>query len=260
MGLLGNLGAVNTGVTPQQSAAASALQNTAANLPSFGAGITNTANTLLSGGSNYGGVLSGAYNNSQGALSPYLNPGNLNPYATPGFSQAMGTLGQNITNQVNDQFAAAGRDLSPGNSQALAYGLAQGEAPALAAQYNSNVSNQLSAANALMGSANTTASGLSGLQQAALGNQLQGATLAGQIPGLLTAPDQAALSAATTAQGLPLSNLASYESLLTPLAQLGSQSSGTGQSTTTQSVPFLQQLIGGAIGTGGILGALAKYK
>lgn len=267
MRLLGNLGGVNTGVTPQQSAAASALQNTAANLPSFGAGITNTANTLLSGGSNYGGVLSGAYDNVQGALSPYLNPGNLNPYATPGFSQAMGTLGQNITNQINDQFAAAGRDLSPGNSQALAYGLAQGESPALAAQYNSNVSNQLSAANALMGSANTTASGLSGLQQATLGNQLQGASLAGQIPGLLTAPDQAALSAATTAQGLPLSNLASYESLLTPLAQLGSQSSGTGQSTTTQSVPLAQQIIGGAIGglglagsfgTGGILGSLAK--
>ena len=58
MGLLGSLGGVNTGVTPQQSAAASALQNTAANLPSFGGGITNTANTLLSGGGpSYGGVL-----------------------------------------------------------------------------------------------------------------------------------------------------------------------------------------------------------
>lgn len=260
MGLLNNLGGVNTSVTPQQSAAASALQNTAANLPSFGAGITNTANTLLAGGGpNYGGMLSGAYNNVQGALSPYLNSGSLNPYTTPGFSQAMGTLGQNITNQINDQFAAAGRDLSPGNSQALAYGLAQGEAPALAAQYNSNVSNQLSAANALLGAANTTASGLTGQQQTALGNQLQGASLAGQIPGLLTAPNQAALSAANTVQGLPLTNLASYESLLTPLAQLGSQASGTGQSTTTQSVPLMQQIIGGAIGTGGILGSLAKY-
>src|SRR5579872_7332733 len=81
MGLLGSLGGVNTGVTPQQSAAASALQNTAANLPSFGGGITNTANTLLSGGGpSYGGMLSGAYNNVQGALSPYLNAGSLNPY------------------------------------------------------------------------------------------------------------------------------------------------------------------------------------
>ena len=266
--LLGSLGGFNTSVTPQQSAAANALQNTAASLPSFAPQITNTANTLLGGGGpGYGGILSGAYNNLQGTLSPYLSPGALNPYATPGFAQALGSLGQNITNQINDQFAAAGRDLSPGNSQALAYGLAQGEAPALAAQYNSNVSNQLAAANALFGAGNTTASGLTGLQQTALGNQLQGANLAGQVPNLATASDQAALSAANTVHGLPLANLASYESLLTPLAQLGSQTSGTSQSTATQSVPLAQQIIGGAIGglglaksfgTGGILGSLAK--
>ncbi|HLH96444.1 MAG TPA: hypothetical protein VKW08_15115 [Xanthobacteraceae bacterium] len=200
------------------------------------------------------------------------NPASLNPYTTPGFSQAMGTLGQNITNQINDQFAAAGRDLSPGNTQALAYGLVQGEAPALAAQYNSNVNNQISAANALFGAGNTTASGLTNLQQTGLSNQLSGANLAGQIPGLLTAPEQAALSAANTAHSLPLANLAPYEQLLTPLAQLGSQTSGTSQGTTTQSVPLAQQIVGGAIGglglanslglpvgfgTGGILGSLA---
>jgi hypothetical protein len=264
--LLSNLGNYNTAVSPQQTAAAQALQGTASSLPSFGSQITGTANNLLGGGTNYGSLLSGAYGNVQNTLSPYLSAGSLNPYSTPGFSQAMGTLGNTITNQINDQFAAAGRDLSPGNTQALAYGLAQGEAPALAAQYNTNVSNQLGAANSLFGAANTTASGLTGLQQTAFGNQLQGSTLAGQIPGLLTAPNQAALSAANTLQGLPLANLASYEGLLTPLAQLGSQTSGTSQGTTTQSVPLSQQLIGGAIGglglmsnfgTGGILGSLA---
>ncbi len=59
--LLGNLNNYNTAVTPQQSAAASALQSTAANLPGFGGQIANTATTLLSGGgANYGNVLSGA--------------------------------------------------------------------------------------------------------------------------------------------------------------------------------------------------------
>jgi hypothetical protein len=255
--LLGNLGTIDTGVTPQQSAASGALASAAGSLPSFAPQITNTANTLLGGGGpNYGGILSGAYNNLQGALSPYLDPARLNPMSTPGFLSSLGTLGSNITNQVNDQFAAAGRDLSPGNSQALAYGLAQGEAPVVAAQYNANVNNQMNAANALFGAGNTTASGLTGLSQTQLGNQLQGATLAGQIPGLLTAPAQAQLAAANAAYGLPLQNLAQYQSLLTPLAQLGSQSSGTGQSTTTQSVPLSQQLIGGAIGGVGLLGAL----
>lgn len=257
LGLLGNLGNVSTGVTPQQSAASGALTSAAGSLPSFAPQITNTADTLLGGGGpSYGGILSGAYNNLQGTLSPYLSPASLNPMSTPGFSQALSALGSNITNQVNDQFAAAGRDLSPGNSQALAYGLAQGEAPLVASQYNANVNNQMNAANALFGAGNTTASGLTGLNQTQLGNQLQGATLAGQIPGLLTAPAQAQLAAANTAYGLPLQNLAQYQSLLTPLAQLGSQTSGSGQSTSTQSVPLSQQLIGGAIGGVGLLGAL----
>jgi hypothetical protein len=256
LGLLGNLGNLDTGVSPQQAAAAGALTGAAGNLPSFAPQITATANTLFGGGPSYGGILSGAYNNVQGALTPYLDPARLDPMSTPGFSRALGLMGSNITNQINDQFAAAGRDLSPGNTQALAYGLAQGEAPAIASQYNANASNQLAAANALYGAASGTAGGLTNLSQTALGNQLQGATLAGQIPGLLTAPAQAQLAAANAAHGLPLQNLAQYAGLLTPLAQLGSQTLGMSQGTTTQSVPLSQQLIGGAIGGLGLFSGL----
>jgi hypothetical protein len=259
MGLLGNLGNLDTGVTPQQSAAAGALTNAAGNLPSFAPQLTGTANTLLGGGPSYGGILEGAYGNLQGELAPYLDPARLNPMSTPGFAQALGALGSNITNQVNDQFAAAGRDLSPGNSQALAYGLAQAEAPVIAGQYNTNVSNQLAAANAQFGAGNTTASGLSGLSQTQFGNQLQGANLVGQLPALLGGPAAAQLAAANTAHALPLQNLAQYASLLTPLAQLGSQTSGTSQGTTTQSVPLSQQIIGGAIGGLGLLGGLGGF-
>ena len=256
LGLLGNLGNVDTGVSPGQSAAAGALTGAAGSLPSFAPQLVNTANTLLGGGPGYGGILSGAYGNLQSTLSPYLDPARLDPMSTPGFSQALGTLGSNITNQVNDQFAAAGRDLSPGNSQALAYGLAQGEAPVIASQYNTNVGNQLAAANTLFNAGNTTASGLTGLSQTELGNQLQGANLAGELPSLLTAPAQAQLAAADTAHALPLQDLAQYQSLLTPLAQLGSQTLGMSQGTTTQSVPLAQQIAGGAIGGLGLLGAL----
>ena len=161
-----------------------------------------------------------------------------------------------ITNQVNDQFAAAGRDLSPGNSYYLARGLGAGIAPTIASQANANANNQLAAANTLFGAGNTTASGLTGLAQTQLGNELQGASLAGQVPGLLLGPAQAQLAAATAAQNLPLQNLAPYESLLTPLAALGSQTSGSSQGTTTQSVPLSQQIVGGAIGGLGLLNAL----
>ena len=66
-------------------------------------------------------------------------------------------------------------------------------------------------------------------------------------------PAQAQLVAANAAHSLPLQNLAPFESLLTPLAALGSQTSGTSQGTTTQSVPLSQQIIGGAIGGLGLL-------
>jgi hypothetical protein len=118
------------------------------------------------------------------------------------------------------------------------------------------VGNQLAAANALFGAGNTTASGLTGFDQTQLGNQLRGADLAGQLPGLLMSPAQAQLAAANAAQGLPLQNLAQYESLLTPIAQLGSQTSGTSQGTTTQSVPLSQQIIGGVVGGLGLAGNL----
>lgn len=257
-GLLGNLGNVSTAVSPQQSAAASALTNAASALPSFAPQATATADALLAGGGagTYAPMLSGAYNDLQASLAPYLTPGYTDPMATPGLSTALGAVNQNIANQINDQFAAAGRDLSPGNSTALAYGLAQGEAPLVANQYNTNVATQLGAANALYGAGNTTASALTGLNQQALTNALQGSNLASEIPALATAPASAFLSAANTAQNLPFTNLGAYESLLTPLAQLGSETSGTSQGTTTQSVPLAQQIAGGAIGGLGLLGAL----
>jgi hypothetical protein len=258
-GLLANLGRLDTGVSPAQSIAAGMITNAAGSLPSFAPQLTSAANALLGGGPNYGGILNGAYGNLQSTLSPYLDPARLDPMSTPGFSRALGAMGNTITNQVNDQFAAAGRDLSPGNSQALAAGLAQGEAPVIASQYNANVGRELNAANALFNAGNTTASGLTGLAQTQFGNQLQGANLAGQLPGLLTAPAQAALAAANTAHGLPFQNLAQYQSLLTPLAALGSQTSGTSQNTTTQSVPLSQQIAGGAIGGLGLLGALGGF-
>jgi hypothetical protein len=254
--LLGNLGDVNTGVSPAQSAAAGALDSAAQNLPGFAPQITNTASTLLGGGQSFGGVLSDAYRNLQGTLAPLTDPARLNPFNTPGFSDAVNTLKSDITNQVNDQFAAAGRDLSPGNSYYLARGLAAGIAPTIASQSNANANNQLAAANALFGAGNTTASGLTGFAQTQLGNRLQGTSLAGQIPGLLLSPAQAQLVAANAAQSLPLQNLAPFESLLTPLAALGSQTSGTSQGTTTQSVPLSQQIIGGAIGGLGLLNGL----
>jgi hypothetical protein len=67
---------------------------------------------------------------------------------------------------------------------ALARGLAQGEGGLIANQYNADAARALGAAGTLYNAGNTTAGTLSGLNQTALGNELQGAGLAGQIPAL----------------------------------------------------------------------------
>jgi len=258
MSLLGRIGSLDTDVTPMQRAASQSLLGAIAGLPDFAPQAEGAANTLLAGGgaSSYAPIASAAYGGLQSNLAPWLAPAALNPLSTPGLGAALGTLNSDITNQVNDQFAAAGRDLSPGNTAALARGLSQGEGGLLANQYDANAARALAAAGTLYNAGNTTAGTLSGLNQAALTNTLQGASLAAQIPGLAAGPAQAALTAANTAQGLPAQNLTRLESLLTPLAQLGSETAGASQGTTTQSVPLAQQIAGGAIGTLGLLGQI----
>jgi hypothetical protein len=256
LGLLGSLGNVNTSVTPAQTGAVGAVQAAAAGIPNYAPQIENTAGALFGGGANESPILTGAYGALQGNLAPLANPANLDPRNTPGFGAALAALNNNITNQVNDQFAAAGRDLSPANTQALATGLSQGEGQLLANQYNANVGSLINANSQLFGAGNTTATGVTGMNPQQLQNMLAGTSLAGSLPQLLTAPAQAQLSAANAAQGLPLANLAGYEQLLTPLAALGSETSGTSQGTTTQSVPLAQQIAGGAIGGLGLFGSL----
>jgi hypothetical protein len=254
--LLGNIGNLPTAVTPGQQGAVNNLQSAADGLQNYAPQAGATANSLFAGGgaNNQAGTVQGAYNSLQGSLSPLTNSANLNPYNTPGFADAMSKMNSDIGNSVNDRFAAAGRDLSPGNSTALATGLSQGEGQLIANQYNANASNLTNASNSLYGAGLNTGNALSGYNQTGNQNQLAGASLAQSIPGLATAPGQAQLGAANTAQGLPGQNLAGVEGLLTPLAALGGQSSGT--STSQTQVPLWQQLLGGAMGGAGAAGSL----
>ncbi len=80
------------------------------------------------------------------------------------------TIQNDVSNQVNGQFAGAGRSLSGLNTQTLARGLAQGEAVPLLNQYNQDIANQMGIQGAASGNIQT------GLQDAsqALGLAMQG--------------------------------------------------------------------------------------
>jgi hypothetical protein len=160
---------LSTSLTPQQTSAYGLLNSEASGIPNFTSQAAGVANNQFNYNTNPQQVMeTNALSGLNTTLSPYLSSSFLNPYSTPGFSDALKTTNSDITNQINSQFAAAGRDLSPANTTALARGLSQGEGGLIANQYNTNVNAQQAAANALFSGANTTAGGLTALQQAAL--------------------------------------------------------------------------------------------
>lgn len=256
-GILGQLNGYsqNPGVNANENNALNQLSNNAGQGNPYAGRIGSYADSLLAGG----GAMDQA-NNVRGALGTYQQQ--LTPFANgsmvgsnTGLKQYLQQIQSDVTNDVNSQFAAAGRDFSGANQMALARGVAAGQAPVIANQYNQDVQNQMNAAGSLYGAANSTAGMLSGMQQQKLANQ-----------GLGTTAGQAALDAknygpmqqlAIEAQrrNIPLQNLGLLANIGIPIAGLGSQSHGTGLSNTEKQMSGAEQfgMITGGIGNLGKL-------
>jgi hypothetical protein len=250
--IIGNINGLNPGLSGAQSNAAGQVSNAVGGIPNMLPQANNLAASLASGGPNYQPIVSDAYSKYQDALNPLLTA-NLDPTKTPGVANALATIQNDVGNSVNGMFAGAGRDLSGMNTQTLARGIAQGEAPLLLGQYNQNVANLQGAANGVFNGGINTANSLSGLQQTQFGNQINGVTNAGNFA---TASPLSALQAASSAYGIPAQNLAQIEALTLPIAGAGRSyngvSSGTSQSDTTSTPSVLQDIMGvGGMFSGG---------
>lgn len=222
--ILGSLQGLSATPNPAQSEAVAGLQSSANAIPNFGSAGAGAVNDFLGG--TYKGMLGDSLANYKSSLSPYLSSSYLDPMSTPGLSDALNTMKSDVTNSVNSQFAAAGRDLSPANSTALARGITQGVAPTIANQFNQNVATQRGAQDALLGAGTNNVGMLSNLGAA-------GINLAGQIPGLYTSPAASQFGAANAGYALPFSNLGMLSGLTLPIAGLGQ--SGTTSGTTSGS-------------------------
>lgn len=256
-GILGKLNSnIGTaGVTDAETNALSSMTNNAQGFASsFAPQINGYATSLLGGGgaTDQAGNVNSNYNRYTSQTMPLANNTDYNPYNTPGFKDAIGTLTSDITNGVNGQFAAAGRDFSGYNSQALGRGLTQGLAPTIAAQYNQNVQNQQGAAGNLYGAGNTNAGILSGLQQQKIANQGQGVTAAGQGLDAQNAGYNATMQAEAARRGIPVQALGLLANIGVPIASLGSTSHGT--STGTQQDSGMRQFQQFGSGFSGLFG------
>ena len=240
----------NTELSALQEQAIGQLQGNAASASQFAPQIKSYANSLLSGGgaTDQAGAVNQNYQNYQAQTNPLASNTNYDPMSTPGIGTALQGLSNNILSSVNGQFAAAGRDGSPANSQSAAYGLSQGLAPILTQQYNQNVQNQQGAAGNLYNAGNTNAGIQTGMQQQYLANQGQGVTAAGQANDAQNATANATLAAEAARQGIPVQALGLLSQIGIPLAGLGT--TATGQSNGTNTMSGAQQfgLIAGGIG------------
>lgn len=242
----------NTGVTGDENAALRKVeQNAYTQSAAFAPQITDFAKSLLGGGgaTDQAGNVNANYQRYVDQTNPLASNTNYNPWDTPGFKDAIGTQIADITNSTNGQFAAAGRDFSGANSQALGRGIMQGVAPTIAGQYNTNVQNQQGAAGNLYNAGNTNAGILSGLQQQKLTNQGMGVQAAGAASEAQNAVPNATLQAEAARRGILAQALGLLAQIGIPIAGLGGQS--TGQSSGTQQMSGAQQfgMIANGIGS-----------
>jgi Chaperone of endosialidase len=231
----------NTGTSAGENSAIEQLVGNARDMPNFGAPAGNLASQLLDGTYrvNPNSTVGQSYNTLKAQVAPYAAPGYANPYNNPAFQNYLDVTTRDIANRVNSMFAGAGRDLSGINQQALARGITEGTAPTFANEYNTLAGQQMDAAKTLFGA------GL-GASAAGVGNAQTGLGVAGALPQLENQNAQSLLQAYAQRYGLPLSKLSQAESLLLPIAQLGSQSQGTGSSTTVQEANPINQLLSAA--------------
>src|SRR5215475_3232172 len=196
-------------------------------------------------------------------LQPFASGDYLNPASNPALQGYLGTIQNDVANQGNGMFAGAGPDLSGANQQALARGIAQGEAPVLNDAYNTARNQQLVAINSLYGAGNTTGGLLSQFDQTRLANEQAGLNAAKTAQAFAMDPYNQQLAIEAQRRGIPLSTLQAMTGIATPIAGLGQTSNGT--STQTTSSPFnplsllplaLAPMTGGGSLAGGILGGL----
>jgi hypothetical protein len=258
-GILGSLSgmAPSAGtLSPTESGAINQVISNSNGTPNYSAPINTGTLGLLNGGgaNNNNGAISsnlGTLNSELGATASGANIG-----ANSALTPELNAINTGVTNQVNSQFAAAGRQDSPANLMALGMGIAQGDAPVIANQYNQDVSNQMNAANDLYGAGNTTYGILNANQANANTNFENGV---GAVSGGLNAENAAptaAINAATQQFNIPASQLQTLLGSISPVAaQFGTQSAQSNGSQTMsgiQQAAMLMQGIGSMIPKGNI--------
>ncbi len=228
--------AANSGPTAGQTSAYSTLINNASAGDPYAPQISKLASDQFGATSNSGQVQD-AYKALQGNLGGYANGSNLDFSTNPYIQQMLSTVGNSAANQVEQEFAGSGRDIT-GNAagqKALGTGVTNAELPILSNLYTTEQGNQITAANDLNNAANTAATTAQGLDAGALATRQGGIATGNSAIAANNYAPNTILNLDQQLQSLPATDLAQYASLLLPAAGLGSQTTGTSNANTNTS-------------------------
>jgi hypothetical protein len=243
--LQGILGGINN-LVPQagtlsqgQQGAINQVVSNSNGTPNYSQPINNGVGGLLNGGgaqANDSAIKSNLGMLNNGIVGQTASGANIG--ANSALRPQLDQIATDVTNQTNGAWAAAGRDGSPGNMQALGRGIAAGEAPVIAQQYNTDTSNALNAANTQY-AGNTTYGLLNGNQNQANTNFTNGVGAVSAGLNAENAAPTATINALAQQFNIPASQLQTLLGSVSPVAaQFGTQN---GQSTGENTMSGAQQ-------------------
>jgi hypothetical protein len=235
--ILGQLGGINTSLTPTETSALDYMSNSARQGNQFAPQINSLASDLFGGGVDRTGMVTNSLEQYRDQLAGTARGDYLDPNKNPWFGQVTSTIGNDVQNRVNAMFANSGRDASGAGSygQTVGRGVAEGVAPLFAQAYDQERGRQIGAQNSLYNAGTGAASLLSNLDQNALGNRQGGIGVAGAALGAENYGAQQQLAIEAQRRGIPISLLSQLAGIAGPIAGLGSQSQGTMTGTQTMS-------------------------
>lgn len=217
----------------QMDAFAKLKTNAAAGNP-FAGQIGKLATDTLSGVNSRSGVADDAYKTLQSQLGDYANGKYLDFSNNPYITQMLKTVGDDVQNRIQQQFAGSGRSIE-GNAygtQAVARGVTQAQLPILSDLYQKGTQQRIDAANSLYGAGNTNAQVGQGLDLSALNARASGLPIADAAVNAQNFGPNQILNLDQQLKGLPFDDMSMYANLLLPTAGLGGQQAGTGHSST----------------------------
>jgi hypothetical protein len=238
-GVLNNLGPISSdpGQTSNEANAFAGLMGNASKGNPFAGQINSLASDLLNGGGpDRSGYATGAYSGLQNSLNPIANQ-STDPFQNSSFQNLYKTLTNDTTDAIKSQYAGAGYTApATGDfAQQLGRGISQGVAPAFAQAQDTLTNQRMNAANSLNSGGVGLSGLLSGLDQTALGNRVQGIGASTSALQANDSPYTQMLNLSQQQRNLPFQNIGTAESLLLPIAQLGGTANQTGSSTTNSS-------------------------